>query len=306
MDIKKIVKKDSSFYFFLKKIKMLYLQFKIGKMTKEELMMYIGKLYKKHIGKEINWKYPKTYTEKIQYEKIYGNLESKVMLADKYLVREWVENKIGKEYLIDLLGIWKNAKDIDFDKLPNKFVLKTNCSSGDVIVVKDKGRLSNRDIKKYKKKLNYFLKCKYGIDTGEFQYSEMDPVIIAEKYIDSREEDLPDYKFLCFNGKPYYCWVDIGRYHDHKRNVYNLNWELQAWNQEKYENTSYVIEKPKNFEKMIEIATKLSEGFAHVRVDLYNIEGQIFFGEMTFTNGSGFEPILPDEYDTMLGNKWKF
>lgn len=305
MVLKKIIKKDSYIYFFLKRMKMKLIDIRFNYMDLEEKKKYIGKLYKKHIGKEIDWDAPKSYTEKIQCEKLYGSLEYKILLADKYRVRNWVESRIGKEYLIEILGVWKNVDEIDFSKLPNKFVLKTNCASGDAIVITNKGKLKNSEIAKYRKKLNYYLNCKYGIDTGEFQYSNMKPLIIAEKFIGFGEEDLPDYKFLCFEGVPYYCWVDVGRHHNHKRNVYDMNWELQNWNQERYGNTEFEIPKPANFEKMIEIATKLSNGFKHVRVDLYNVKGKIYFGEMTFTNGSGFEPIIPNEADLMLGAMWK-
>lgn len=304
MNLKKIVKKDSSTYYLLKKLKTTYLYNKLNKMNEIQKMEYIGKLYKKKIGRDMNWSNPKSYTEKIQYEKLNGRMKEKVQLADKYRVRKWVKEKIGEDYLIGLLGVWEKAREIDFQSLPNRFVLKTNCSSGDVVIVKDKSTLSSKDIRNIRKKLDFYLHCKYGVDTGEFQYELMKPVIIAEEFIEYQSNDLPDYKFLCFDGVPMYCWVDIGRYSNHKRNVYNLKWELQSWNQEKYGNTNYPIEAPKNFDKMIEIATQLSNGFPHVRVDLYNVNGKIYFGEMTFTNGSGFEPIIPSEADEMLGELW--
>ncbi len=305
MSIKTIIKKDSSVYFLLKSLKMTYLYRKIRKMDNAQKMAYIGGLYRKKIGREMNWDNPIRYTEKIQYEKINGRMDEKVQLADKYRVREWIKEKIGEDYLIRLLGVWKKASEIDFDNLPNQFVLKTNCSSGDVVIVKDKSTLSPKDIRNIRKKLDFYLHCKYGVDTGEFQYALMEPVIIAEEFVDHRGDDLPDYKFLCFDGVPVYCWVDIDRYSNHKRNVYNLKWELQPWNQERYGTTNYPLKAPDNFDKMIEIAAKLSAGFPHVRVDLYNVNGKIYFGEMTFTNGSGFEPIIPQEADDMLGNLWR-
>lgn len=305
MSIKTIIKKDSSAYFLLKSLKMTYLYRKIQKMDNAQKMAYIGGLYRKKLGREMNWDNPIRYTEKIQYEKINGRMDEKVQLADKYRVREWIKEKIGEDYLIRLLGVWKKASEIDFDNLPNQFVLKTNCSSGDVVIVKDKSSLSPKDIRNIRKKLDFYLHCKYGVDTGEFQYALMEPVIIAEEFVDHRGDDLPDYKFLCFDGVPVYCWVDIDRYSNHKRNVYNLKWELQPWNQDRYGTTNYLLKAPDNFDKMIEIAAKLSAGFPHVRVDLYNVNGKIYFGEMTFTNGSGFEPIIPQEADEMLGNLWR-
>ena len=121
------------------------------------------------------------------------------------------------------------------------------------------------------------------------------------KYMENFEGDLQDYKFLCFNGKALYCWVDIGRFGDHKRNVYDMNWNLQSWNQEKYGNTEEPLDKPVNFEKMVELCNILAKGFKHVRVDFYNINGKIYFGEMTFTNGSGRELIYPSEKNIELG-----
>ena len=136
----------------------------------------------------------------------------------------------------------------------------------------------------------------------ELHYSEIKPRIIAEEYIDSGKYELQDYKFLCFDGKPYYCWVDIDRYSNHKRNVYDMDWILQPWNQWTYGNSLVTIPVPKNYEVMKDIATKLSAGLSHVRVDLYNVAGKIYFGEMTFTNGGGFEKITPPEYDVC--NAW--
>lgn len=304
MSIKTIIKKDSSAYFLLKSLKMTYLYSKIQKMDSSQKMAYIGELYRKKTGREMNWDNPTSFTEKIQYEKLNGRMDEKVQLADKYRVRKWVKEKIGEEYLIGLLGAWKKASEIDFGSLPNQFVLKTNCSSGDVVIVKDKSTLSQKDIRNIRKKLDFYLHCKYGVDTGEFHYTLIDPVIIAEEFVEHCGDDLPDYKFLCFDGVPAYCWVDTGRFSNHKRNVYNLKWELQPWNQGIHGTTNYPLKAPDNFSKMIEIAAKLSAGFPHVRVDLYNVNGKIYFGEMTFTSCSGFEPIIPQEADKMLGNLW--
>src|SRR5690606_21015710 len=116
---------------------------------------------------------------------------------------------------------------------------------------------------------------------------------------------LKDYKFLCFSGKPYFCWIDTERFVDHRRNVYNMKWELQEWRQYKYKNTDKPIAKPENFEEMVKIVEKLAVGFSHVRVDLYNVDGKIYFGEMTFTNSSGFEKIVPRQSNLMLGDLWK-
>lgn len=271
---------------------------------KEDYPKLIKKWYERHTGEILDLENPKNYTQKIQWLKIYDSTKLKADLSDKYKVREWVKKQIGAKYLIPLIaGPIYDARDIDFDKLPNKFVIKTNHSSGWNIVVKDKKKINRKRIVKL---LNEWLKLDYAFKAGlELHYSLIKPCIIIEKYIENVDGELTDYKFLCFDGKPYYCWVDVGRYKEHKRNVYNMNWELQPWNQYTYGNSDEKIEKPKNFDKMIELATKLSNGFNHVRVDFYNIDGDILFGEMTFTNGSGGELIYPAEKNIELGKMLK-
>lgn len=258
--------------------------------------------YYRRTGRSLNWNHLVTYNEKMQWAKLYDKDPRKTEYSDKYKVREFVEKTIGTEYLIPLYGVYKKFDDIKFDELPKEFVLKTNNGSNTNIIVRDKEKLNFVEAKK---KFTRWLNTDYSLISGfELHYRDIQPLIIAEKLI-GNGKDLWDYKFLCFSGKVYYVWVDIGRFSEHKRNVYDLEWNLQTWNQYNYGNFDGIIEKPKNFDKMVEIATKLAQGFAHVRVDLYNVDGEIYFGEMTFTNGSGFEPIIPEEYNRMLGNLWK-
>lgn len=274
-------------------------------MSKEELLEYNAKLYEEKVLFPLNYNNLKTYTEKMQWAKIFDLDERKVLCSDKYAVRNWVAERIGEEYLIPLLGVWKEYSEINFSELPNQFVLKTNKGSGDVCIVRDKKNLKLSEKLRIKRIINSSMLVDYSINLCEMHYSKIEPRIIAESFIDSGDTDLPDYKFLCFNGIPFFVWIDIGRYTNHKRNVYDMNWNLQSWNQRNYGNTETVIPKPKNFEKMVEIVKILSKGFHHVRVDLYNVNGKIYFGEMTFTNGSGFEPIIPREADKMLGDLWE-
>ncbi len=261
----------------------------------------ISKQYKQRIGHEMNWNALDSYTEKMQWAKLYDKDPRKSELSDKYRVREWVADKIGEEYLIGLLGVWDSFEEIDFSKLPDRFVLKTNHGSSTNVIVQDKHTL---DLKNTKRKFKDWLDTDFGYKSMELHYSDIAPRIIAEEYIETASGELQDYKFLCFDGEPHFCWVDMGRYSNHTRNVYNLDWELQPWNQEAYAHYGEPIEKPKNFDRMVEIVKVLAEGFAHVRVDLYNVDGKIYFGEMTFTNGGGFDRILPMEYDKMLGDLW--
>lgn len=291
-----------NYYLHLKRRRKIRYIEKIKKEPLEKQQKILENLYKKKIGHELDWKNLTTYTEKMQWEKMFNKNYMKSKLSDKYEVREWVSSKIGKQYLIPLLGCWENFDDIDFSKLPNQFVLKTNHGSGTNFIVKDK---SNMNIKMIRKLFTDWLETDYGYNTGfELHYSDIKPKIIAEKYMESKIGQLQDYKFLCFHGKPYYCWVDMDRYANHTRNVYDLDWNLQPWNQSSYGVYHEPIERPKNFEKMIELANILCEGFSHVRVDFYNIDGTIYFGEMTFTNGSGLDSIIPSEYDKMLGDLW--
>lgn len=275
-------------------------------MSLEDIKADDDRMYYEKIGKHVNWDNPKAYTEKMQLEKLFHNYPMKTMLADKYRVREWVAEKIGEEYLVPLCekGVFDSPYDIDFSSLPNAFVIKTNAGSGDAMVIRDKSKLSKSEIQRICSRMDYFLNFNFSWIGYELHYSDIKPKIIVEQLIECDDEDLPDYKFLCFDGKPLYCWVDKGRFHNHKRNVYDMNWILQDWNQRDYGNYDGIIEKPAKFDEMIRIVKTLAEGFSHVRVDLYNVKGKIYFGEMTFTNGCGFEPIIPYEADLMLGRLW--
>lgn len=275
----------------------------IKNLSPKKYESFIEKEYKRRTGQDLNLEKPEKYTEKMQYAKLYLNTPLKTNLSDKYLVREWVEEKIGENYLIPLLGAWDKFSEINFDELPNQFVLKLNSGSGTNIVVKDKSQF---DLKKSKMKFDRWLAKNFAF-SGDIQlhYKDIKPKIIAEEYIEDSDGELKDYKFLCFDGKVFYCWVDIGRQTTHYRNVYDLDWNLQPWKQHYYDNSPHQIEKPENFDEMVDIAKTLCEGFSHTRVDLYNVNGRIYFGEMTFTNGSGHELIHPEKYNYMLGDLWE-
>ncbi len=275
----------------------------VKKMPLDKQLETLERLYEKRIGHKLDWSNLETYTEKMQWEKVYDKNPLKVELADKYAVRAWVAEKIGGKYLIPLLGVYDCFDDIDFSKLPDRFVMKTNHGSGTNFIVKDKQRHFN--VKQVRRMFNDWMATDYGYNTGfELHYSQIKRRIIIEKYLETPEKQLQDYKFLCFDGEPKFCWVDMGRYSNHTRNVYDLAWNLQPWKQERYPIYENPIPCPSHFDKMIEIARILSKGFAHVRVDLYNVNGEIYFGEMTFTNGSGLDRIIPEKYDRMLGDLW--
>ena len=280
-------------------------QKKIDSMKNEELEQWLTQLYHDYQGEHLDWNNLRTMTEKTQWAKIYDKDPRKTICADKYAVRDWVKERIGEDYLIPLLGVWEQYKDIDFNTLPEKFVLKTNHGAGEAVIVKNKSQMSLAEKIRMRRRIEFAMAVDYSSKTGELHYRDIPHKIIAEKLIETENGDLPDYKFYCFDGIPYYVWIDIDRFTDHRRNVYDMNWVLQEWNQKKFKNTSYAVEKPENFEKMIDIAKTLSEGFSHVRIDLYNVKGKIYFGEMTFTSGSGFSKITPRSADEMLGDLWK-
>ncbi len=297
--LKKMFPKVFELYKHCRRVNTIHHIAKIKKLSIDEIANIVSERYLEKIGHPLNWESLNTYTEKMQWEKLYDNNPLKTEYADKLLVRNWIAKTIGQKYLIPLLGYWDSFDDIDFGMLPNRFVLKTNHGSGTNIIVKDKSLL---DKKTAKMKFDDWMKIDFGYLSMELHYSNIKRRIIAEKYIESENGELEDYKFLCFDGVPYYCWVDMGRYSHHTRNVYDLNWNLQPWNQETYSHYDKPIPKPDNFEEMVSIAKILSKGFFHVRVDFYNVRGKTYFGEMTFSNGGAFDRIIPEEYDSMLGD----
>ncbi len=267
-------------------------------MDEKDLPELLKKWYKKRTGRELNLENPKSFNEKIQWLKLYDNSPLKTKLADKYLVREWIKENLGEEYLIPLLGVYDSFDEIDFDKLPDKFVLKANHGCAWNIIVKDKQKF---DKKKAKKKFDKWMKRNYALKAGfEMQYKDIPPKIVAEAFIQDSKGELNDYKVLCFNGEPKFIWIDQGRFSNRTENIYDTEWNLQPFLLT-YENSKEEVPPPKNLETMIEFARKLSKDFALVRVDFYNVDGKIYFGEMTFTSASGVDVFKPAEYDLKLG-----
>lgn len=255
-------------------------------------------LYFNRTGKRMDISHPRTFNEKLQWLKIYEPNQLRTQLCDKYKVRDWVEKTIGAEYLIPLLGVWNRYEEIDTRNLPDQFILKFNHTSGTNLLVTDKNKF---DKEKYRDYFLTWLKQDYSSMTLELMYRGIEPKIIAEENINPGGEDLLDYKFICCNGKPLYVWIDSGRYTSHHRNIYDMDWNPQPF-EIKYPRRKQEFPPPENFEKMKMLATKLCSGFYHVRVDLYNLNGKIYFGEMTFASGGGCESFYPDQYDRLLGD----
>ena len=251
-------------------------------------------------NKPLNLDKPKTFNEKIQWLKLYDSTPIKSYLSDKYLVRRWVKNKIGDEHLIPLLAISDKFDDIDFNNLPNEFVIKCNHGSGYNIIVKDKSQLNLTDVKS---KLDLWMNRNYAYRVGlELQYRDIKPKIIIEKYMDDGTGDLRDYKIHCFNGEPKFIWLDSDRHTEHKRNLYDLQWNQLPYKINPHFSTFPSPEKPKLLNELIKLSSILSEGFAYARVDLYIINDKIYFGEVTFTSSSGTEEIVPKSFEKKLSS----
>jgi len=250
-------------------------------------------------NEKLNLDKPKTFNEKIQWLKLYDSTPLKTKLTDKYQVRDWVKEKIGEQYLIPILGVYDNFDEIDFDILPNRFVIKTNHGCGFNIIIKNKDLIIKEQIKYM---IEYYLSINYAFWSGlELQYKDIIPKIIIEQYIEDENGQLNDYKIICFNSEPKYIWIDTERQTNHKRNIYDLNWNLLPVALG-YPNDEQIIKPPENLSEMIRIAKILCKDFYHVRVDLYSIKNNIYFGELTFTSGSGIEKFTPKSCDLIWGD----
>ena len=262
---------------------------------------YLKLLYKKTLQKELNLNNPKTFNEKLQWLKLYDRNPKYTMMVDKYEVKKYISDIIGEEYIIPTLGIYEKFEDIDFSKLPNQFVVKCTHDSASTIICKDK---SNFNYIEAKKKISRCLKKNYFYAGREWAYKDVKPRIIVEKYMEElNEETLRDYKFMCFNGKVKCSFVCSNRYSKEGINVdfYDTDWVKMPFERH-YKNSSQNIEKPKNYELMVKLSEKLSESIPFVRVDLYEINGKVYFGELTFYPGNGMEEFTPEKYDEILGS----
>ncbi|MEA1787685.1 ATP-grasp fold amidoligase family protein [Arenibacter sp. GZD96] len=256
--------------------------------------------FKRILGYPLNLKNPKTFNEKINWLKINERTSLHTICSDKYAVREHVQKLIGSEYLIPLLLETKKPSDIVPDNLPDfPFIIKTNNDSGGGIIVWDKKKM---DWAKIRRDLKNRLNTNYSIfGKGEWQYENIKPRIIVEKLMIDENNQIPsDYKLHYFNGKLIFTQVDIDRHNAHKRNLYDPNWKLLPckWAHE----NGKTIEKPRKYEELKFISEKLAQNFTYVRIDVYVIKNNIYFGEITFHSGSGNERFMPQEWDRKLGD----
>ena len=245
--------------------------------------------------KKLNLDNPITYNEKLQWLKLYDRNPQYTKMVDKYEVKNYVKEVIGEEYIIPTLGVWEKFEDIDFDKLPNQFVLKCTHDSGGLVICKDKSKL---DIEEVSKKINHCLKRNYYLNTREWPYKNVKPRIIAEKYmIDNSSNELKDYKFFCFDGEP----IVTDRGIDTRSDFYDMNFEHLNI-RTGHHNSEKEIKCPNGFEIMKELSRKLSKGLPQSRIDFYDINGRVYFGEITFFHWSGLTPFEPEEWDYTFGS----
>lgn len=261
----------------------------------------VDKLYYSCFKSWMNWEKPSTYNEKLNWEKVYDCDPIKTKLADKYLVRNWVAEKIGEEYLTRLYGVWDTPEEIDYRELPSSFVLKTNNGSARNIIVPDKSKMDEVAITKqfleWKEKSHYYI----GLET---QYRDIVPKIICEEYLEGVAENLYDYDVFCFHGEPKYIWCIKGSHRPGcKASFYDLNWNKQEFSYG-YPIDEGMAPKPDKLDEMLELSRKLSQGFKHARVDWYEYPKSrhgILFSEITFTTWAGLKHFFPPQYDEILG-----
>lgn len=269
-------------------------------LEKSEWKENITDMFREAVGYEMDWENPVTYNQKINWEKINLVDKRRIMLADKYKVRQWVLDKIGEEHIVKYLGVWKKTEDIDFEKLPESFVLKMNNGSGRNILVKSKAEMNIPDSISL---LNYWLEHSHMYEGFETHYGEIEPVIVAEEYLEGMAETLYDYNIFCFHGEPKYIWCIKGSHRPGcSASFYDTEWNMQPFSFG-YPLDIFPAPKPEKLNEMLELTRVLCSEFEHVRVDWYIMpDGRILFGEMTFQTWSGLKPFMPQKYDSYFGS----
>ncbi len=249
---------------------------------------------------KLDFKHPKTYTQKIQWLKLKNTNPLYSKMVDKYQVREIIKKELGEEYLIPLLGVWNSFAEINFEKLPEQFVLKTTHDSGTVIICKHKASFD----KAYaRKKLTRALKINYFYKSREYPYKNAIPRIIAEVYMhDENQTELTDYKFFCFNGEPRILQITANKGNEKMVCYFDMNFNPMPFYTGQSKADPGLFKKPFNFEKMVRLARQLSQNILHVRIDLYYINEKIYFGEFTFHHNGGIVKFSPPEWAEIIGD----
>ena len=265
---------------------------------------YLKLKYFVYFKKKLNLNNPKSFNEKLQWLKLYDRNPLYVTMVDKYDVKKYVENKIGKEYIIPTIGIYKKINEINFNKLPNKFVIKCTHDCGSTVIVKNKNKIDYDEIKR---KIENKLKVNYYYSGREWPYKNVKPRIIVEKYMeDKKENEIKDYKFFCFNGEPKIMYVSDNSHTNNQHSCFfNMNYKKINIKRKDYQEFKETPKKPIKFEKMINLSRILYNGIPHVRVDWYEINGKLYFGELTLYTCSGFIPFENEEWDYKIGEMLK-
>ena len=279
----------------------------LGAIWSEE--RYAKWFYKLYTGKELNLDNPRRFDEKLWWLKLNNRDHLLTTCSDKFKVREYVKECGYPEILIPQIDVLENVKQLDFGKYQDEVVAKCNHNSGGHIFYDPNSPLSAKDLKYAKRTLNFIFSHNQYVLSKEWNYKDIPKRVLVEKVIRDKEGKLPfDYKFMCFDGEPKLLFLDIGLIsddlsynHSYPRNIYNMDFELLPVHETR-PNAKINISKPDNFEKMIEIARKLAQPFPHCRVDLYNLDGKIYFGEITFYHGGGCNSIQPEEWDYRMGD----
>lgn len=259
--------------------------------------LYLKIAYRIKMGEKLHLNPPVTFNEKLQWLKLHDRRPEYTTMVDKYEAKKWVAERIGEEYIIPTLGVWNHFDEIDFDKLPNQFVLKCTHDSGGLVICRDKEKL---DKKAARKKLENCLKHNFFWGQREWPYKNVKPRILAEEMVDMNPVD---YKWICLKGEPKVLCMCMDRQKgDLTFNYYDMNFNLLPFEWVHPNIKTGVVKRPENFDEMKKLAQKLSKGIPEVRVDFYDINGQVYFGELTFYHQSGFAHIHPHEWETELGN----
>jgi len=259
--------------------------------------IYLRLQFSSVMGKRLNLKNPVTFNEKLQWLKLHDRNPKYSYLVDKVEAKKAVASIIGEKYIVPLLGAWSDASDIEFERLPQKVVMKCNHDQGSVRIIEDLSSINQQELIQYYSRR---LKRNPYPGTREYQYKSIKPLVFAEEYLGA---NIIDYKFYCFNGFPKFLYCAQGLTDDHslKIDFYSMDWELMPFYRTDYLRLGTMIPRPIHFEEMVEIAKKLSQGVPFVRVDLFEVNNQVYFSEFTLHPASGLMPFVPEEYDEIVG-----
>lgn len=274
----------------------------LGCFKRMDAALHLSLIYRGKVGRKLNLTTPQTFNEKLQWLKLYDRKPEYTTMVDKYAVKKYVAERIGEQFVIPTFGVWNKFNEINFDALPNQFVLKCTHDSGGLVICRDKKKL---DLIAAKRKINKSLKLNYYYCWREWPYKNVPPRIIAEKYMNGNSfEELTDYKFYCFDGVPQFLYVSSGleNHATARISFLTMDWQFALYERSDFKPFDTLPPKPIGFDKMVEFCKILSKGHHFLRVDLYQIDDEVYFSELTLTPNSGFMPFKNPEHDLLIGN----